>query len=110
MKKNQNVFDEKEREKLLAGLPPKERERIEQNINRAEKLAAKWQREKEAFMKLSKEERLKKLCHEHIGYAFDHAVGLITHAGRTTKEDFREAKRYLRNGLTWSLKEAKVLP
>jgi hypothetical protein len=67
-------------------------------------------RQKEAFMKLSKEERLKRICHDHIGYAFDHAIDLVIYAGRTTKEDFREAKRYLRNGLTWTLKEAKVLP
>ena len=67
-------------------------------------------REKERFMKLSKEERLKAICRDHIGYAFDHAIDLVTYAGRTTEGDFREAKRYLRNGLTWSLKEAKVLP
>jgi len=73
-------------------------------------------RQKEAFMKLSKEERLKRLYRDHILYAFRDGF-LFGHWSATkggikaaTSLTPKEAVTRLKTSLTWSLKEANVLP
>jgi hypothetical protein len=71
-------------------------------------------RQKEALMKLPKEEQLKAIYRDHIKYAFDHGLQLAIWASdgtlRPTAKILRDEVKRLRTGLTWSLKDAKVLP
>jgi hypothetical protein len=73
-------------------------------------------RQREAFMKLSKEERLKALYKQYVGFAFRDGF-MFGHWAATkggikaaTSLTPKEAVKHLRTGLTWTLKEAKVLP
>jgi hypothetical protein len=71
-------------------------------------------KQKEAFMRLSKDERLKAVCRDHIKDAFDHGLQLAVWVSdgtlRPTAKILKDEIKRLRTGLTWSLKDAKVLP
>lgn len=73
-------------------------------------------RQREAFMKMSKEERLNVLYSQYIAFAFAHGYmfgywsaskgGIKAATSLSPKEDLKQLKA----GLTCSLKDAKVLP
>ena len=73
-------------------------------------------RQKEAFMKLPKEERLKAVYKQYVGFAF--RDGFMFGNWAATKGGIKaatsltpkEAVKHLKTGLTWSLKDANVLP
>ena len=72
-------------------------------------------RQREALMRLPKEQRLKRICRNHVILAFEEGKriqdALNTPEHKETAEYFeRRFRRQCGSGLTWSLKEAKVLP
>jgi len=72
-------------------------------------------RQKEAFMKLPKEERLKALYKQHIDYAINSALWLgaaiqCGDAKKSGKMLLERLKKGTKTSLTWELKDANVLP
>lgn len=76
-----------------------------------ERIIRKWKREKEQLMRLSKEERLKKLYGKYLKIAFEFGI-TIGHAKNKKQEMAlqRIFGKQLGPELTRALKKAEVLP